>query len=189
MRAAKQCSYHGRTIQVEEALEIREDPRTPRRNESEFLCLECGEQIWPHRSSDNGEAHFEHLRRNTGCSFSAGPVPADTGTRSELFDIEDQRAVEGYKEDRWITSQVRNARLVRACKERDNFTCQACKLRLQVGARYVIECHHKIRIAQDGEREVSLDELISLCPTCHRIAHTRAEPLTVEEIREARGDL
>jgi 5-methylcytosine-specific restriction protein A len=65
---------------------------------------------------------------------------------------------------------------------RDDFTCQACGFRLELNGRYVIEVHH-VDPLSSGERESSLGDLVSLCPTCHRIAHLRSLPYSVEEIR------
>ena len=189
MRAAIECHHEGRTVGINEALDIRNEARPTDRKMLEFVCLECEEALRPHRASSNSAAHFEHLHSNESCSFSAGPNPANTGTQIATFDINHKRAIEGYELDKFLTSHARNAGIVKACKERDNYTCQVCNLRLRVHGKFVIECHHKKPVASSGEREVFLDELICLCPTCHRIAHTRQEPLNVREIIEARGDL
>ncbi len=85
--------------------------------------------------------------------------------------------------DRNIASYSRNAQIVAACKRRDDHTCKACGFRLVINGIFVIECHHTKPLAEQGPREVSLDELVCLCPTCHRIAHTRRKPFSVEEIK------
>jgi predicted HNH restriction endonuclease len=189
MRAAVECRFEGRTVTVEEALNIRDSAARSKRKALEFLCIECGEALRPHRTGENSAAHFEHLRRNNSCSFSASPNPANTGTQMATFDINDKKAIEGYELDRFLTSHGRNAGLVKSCKDRDKYTCQACNFHLKVHGKYVIECHHTKPVASSGEREVLLDELICLCPTCHRIAHTRQEPLSLAEIKQARGDI
>lgn len=190
MRAAIECRYEGRTITVEDALSIRDGSTRSNQIALEFLCIECGDPIKPHTAGENSAAHFEHyLSRNYSCSYSAGPKLANAGAQVEIFDIDDKRATEGYEIDKQITSYGRNRGLVASCKERDKHTCQACGLHLIVHGRYVIECHHTKPVAMHGEREVLLDELICLCPTCHRIAHTRLEPLSVLEIKAARGGL
>jgi 5-methylcytosine-specific restriction protein A len=38
-----------------------------------------------------------------------------------------------------------------------------------------------------GARITKVSDLICLCPTCHRIAHTKAYPLSVKKIRQCRG--
>ncbi|MBK8569876.1 MAG: HNH endonuclease [Nitrosomonadales bacterium] len=52
---------------------------------------------------------------------------------------------------------------------------------------YVIEVHHLEPLSATGERETKIEMLISLCPTCHRIAHLRSTPYSVEEIKGIRG--
>jgi hypothetical protein len=80
--------------------------------------------------------------------------------------------------------RFRNNEMMSRRKLKDNYTCQACGFFLKVGNSYIIECHHKIPISQ-GERITSLDDLISLCPNCHRVAHANNEGLlNLEQIRE-----
>ncbi|HEY8331845.1 MAG TPA: hypothetical protein VIO83_11030 [Pseudomonas sp.] len=176
--------YENETISIEEALDLRASAG----KKLDFSCIECGEALRAHRAGENIAAHFEHFQRNNSCSFSAGTTPAYTGIGSmPTYGIEDIRAIEGYEIDKKLTTHGRNAKLVSACKERDDYRCKACRFKLELNEKYVIECHHTKPVALSGEREVSLDELICLYPTCHRIAHTRSEPLTISEIRQARG--
>jgi hypothetical protein len=105
------------------------------------------------------------------------------GAPSE-YDFDDPKAIEGYEQDRLITSYGRNRSLVEQCKKRDDFTCQACGFRLEIHGQYIIECHHINPVSQGGLRLSSVDELVCLCPTCHRIAHKRSNPFSVKEIRE-----
>ena len=98
------------------------------------------------------------------------------------YDIDDQKAWEGYVQDRIVTSYYRNRPLVEQCKKRADFTCQSCGFKLRINNNYVIECHHKNPVSQNGIRLSSIEELICLCPTCHRIAHKRSNPYTIKEI-------
>lgn len=83
--------------------------------------------------------------------------------------------------------RLRNHKLMDKRKSKDKYTCQVCGFYLKVGNSHVIDCHHLMPIAE-GERETTLDDLISLCPTCHSIAHIHGiKPLTIEEIKEIRG--
>jgi DNA-directed RNA polymerase subunit RPC12/RpoP len=190
MRAAVKCLLDNRTITIEDALLLRSSAATSKHSRHRFTCLECGEELRAHKAGDNSSAHFEHLSRNPHCSHSAAPNAANTGGAAEAtFDIGDIRAIEGYEIDRVLTTHARSVALVEACKARDGYKCQACGFKLMVHARYIIECHHVNPVALSGEREVSINELVCLCPTCHRIAHTRIAPLSIEEIRRARADL
>lgn len=100
------------------------------------------------------------------------------------FDLEAAKAIEGYQLDRIILARGRNANLAVMRKIRDQFTCQACNFKLQLDNKFVIEVHHLQPLAATGETETSIEQLISLCPTCHRISHLRSPPYSVEEIRE-----
>ncbi len=118
----------------------------------------------------------------TAVSFSEGWVEF---RRVEFFDFDSPLALEGYEKDQKILARARKAEERR---RRDNYSCQACGFRLQIGMRFVIEVHHRNPLAESGETETSIEDLVSLCPTCHRIAHLRSTPYDVEEIREIRTE-
>jgi len=99
------------------------------------------------------------------------------------FQIDSVRAIEGYKKDQLLYIADRDRALAEERKRKDAYTCQACGFRLKVADRHVIECHHLSPVAF-GVRETLLDDLISLCPTCHRIAHMREPNYSASEIRE-----
>jgi hypothetical protein len=108
--------------------------------------------------------------------------------RESDSDNTDRGAEEGYQQDRSVTFRKRNARLIKERKKQDNYTCQACGFRLQVNETFIIDCHHKYPLSHGhGARITEIDDLICLCPTCHRISHTRKHPLEADEIRKRRG--
>lgn len=99
-----------------------------------------------------------------------------------------EQAEEGYLQDRTVSFRSRNRELVAGRKRRDNYTCQACGFFLRVGTIYIIDCHHKNPLGNgDESRITSIDDLVCLCPACHRIAHTSRPPLLLEEIRKIRN--
>lgn len=61
------CVLGRNTIDVGEALRLRDAARQPR---PDFCCGTCGKPVRPHRASDHGDAHFEHLDRNADCPHS-----------------------------------------------------------------------------------------------------------------------
>lgn len=107
--------------------------------------------------------------------------------RAEHFEPESEQAREGYEIDRKLLATARNAALAGKRKERDKYTCQACGFHLQVGERYVIEVHHLEPLGTSGEVITTVDKLVCLCPTCHRVAHLRSPPYGVREIQGLRG--
>lgn len=64
------CSLNGRTIEVEDALDLRKATRA----RLDFRCIGCGEAVRPHKSSGHGVAHFEHRVRNPDCPPKAQPA-------------------------------------------------------------------------------------------------------------------
>lgn len=181
MKAALTCVFEGKELSTSDALGLRERSKQP----LYLTCVSCGEPVRVHKAGkNNSAAHFEHHERNYSCPFSEGK-----GLKEERFDINDRRAIEGYERDQQILSGARNQVLASQCKVRDKFTCQTCGFKLKLNGKYVIECHHKKPIGSGGVRETSFSDLVSLCPTCHRIAHTRKEPLDVEEIASIRKNL
>lgn len=77
----------------------------------------------------------------------------------------------------------RDAELMARRKAKDSYTCQVCGFFLRVGCFYIIDCHHLNPISQ-GERMSTLDDLISLCPTCHSIAHKDGKnPISLEQVK------
>ncbi len=101
----------------------------------------------------------------------------------EFFDISDAGAIEGYFSDQTYLYKARNRNIVNNRKAQDDFTCQACGFRLRIAGKYIIECHHIVPFSDKGERVTSLEDLVSLCPTCHRIVHTRNPPYSVQEVK------
>lgn len=96
--------------------------------------------------------------------------------------LDSDSAQEGYLQDRTLLSRKRDQKLVKQRKELDNFTCQVCDFSLTIEGKSIIECHHMFPLSF-GERETKIEDLVCLCPTCHRIAHLRKEPLNIDEIK------
>ena len=185
MPTSTTCLFEGQEITVDEAVRINSASIESNSEKPLFLCVSCGERVRPHRSGGQTQAHIEHLQRNHLCPLSHGDsYQPNALNNTNTVDPDTQEAIEGYTSERKLISQHRNAAIVVACKERDNYTCTACGFQLRVNGRYVIDCHHKNPIGAEGERITSIDELVCLCPTCHRIAHTSSPPLLVDQIQE-----
>lgn len=95
--------------------------------------------------------------------------------------------LEGIAQERRYLLRSRNSRLVDARRAHDDFTCQACNFRLEISdGKFIIEVHHLNPLGELVDATVTtIDDLVCLCPTCHRIAHTRSKlPLEVNEIRD-----
>ncbi|TOJ74300.1 hypothetical protein CGI33_20715 [Vibrio parahaemolyticus] len=179
MATIKTCLFKGESIDVMVALQYREKGIAKK---GDFTCVECGEALRAHKPGGHVSAHFEHFERNQQCPLSSLPNRRQTDKKAyESYAPDADEAHEGYVLDRKLLAKKRNRGLAEACKQRDNYTCQACNFKMMVNGYYVIEAHHTIPFS-DGERVVKLNELVSLCPRCHRIAHLRKPPYIVEDI-------
>ena len=98
------------------------------------------------------------------------------------FDVDSQTAIEGYKLDSELKQVSRDRAIVQTRKEKDDYTCQACGYKLYINGKYIIECHH-LHPLMLGERQTTINDLVSLCPTCHRIVHTRLPIYEIIELR------
>lgn len=135
----------------------------------------------------------DHLERDAGID-----IPYDSHQsaqescwaywgRKDNTRISDDEAEEGYLEDTVVKFRRRNAKLIYQCKERDKYICQACGFVLNENGIFVIDVHHKNPLSSSDKMRITrLADLICLCPTCHRVAHTRKYPLKIDEIRSVR---
>ena len=95
-----------------------------------------------------------------------------------------------YRErDRRLVEAAKSA----ALKRHGRLICQACELDL--GRVYgptasgVIDVHHTkpVHTLAEGEK-TRLEDLVLLCPNCHRVVHSRRRWLSVAEVRLAIAD-
>jgi hypothetical protein len=100
-----------------------------------------------------------------------------------LLDLNDKSAIEGYMIDFNYFRLSRNKDLAEDCKQRDKHTCQACGFKLELNGRYIVDCHHKYPLSMTGETETKLEDLVSLCPTCHRVAHLENPPIKLARLK------
>jgi predicted HNH restriction endonuclease len=84
----------------------------------------------------------------------------------------------------------RSPMLALACKQRDKYRCQCCRRRMEefygdLGQEFA-ECHHTVPLSTLKEGVLTrLDDLITVCPNCHRILHKMdGVPEDVEALRE-----
>ena len=95
----------------------------------------------------------------------------------------ESEAEEGASIDKTVTFRSRNRALIAERKKKDKNTCQACGYKIISNGKNIIDVHHKYPLSsQAGIRVTSIDDLVCLCPNCHRIAHSMKFPLSVKEI-------
>lgn len=91
-----------------------------------------------------------------------------TDVEQEEISEDDKNYIEGETVERKVLSYKRNKRIVDACKKRDNYTCQSCSF---FHDNKIVECHHLEPLHMVKKSTIRLENLITLCPTCHRLAH------------------
>jgi len=109
--------------------------------------------------------------------------------KTEEFNLDDVAAEEGYKEDKSYLTSKRNSGIVKKRKQLDNYTCQVCGFHLVINGKHIIECHHLNPIGTGEIRITNIEDLISLCPTCHRIAHLRKPAYKLNELKKIMNKL
>ncbi|MDP2714319.1 HNH endonuclease [Rheinheimera sp.] len=150
------------------------------------------------RKSSNAKLFFERHRANGSyktTDYSEKSVNAsyylsllksfyaDNNKVVEFDSVNSPKAIEGYLIDFQYFERKRNKNLADECKKRDDYKCQACGFKLSVNGKYAIECHHKFPLSESGETTTQLSDLISLCPTCHRLTHLRQPALSITELK------
>lgn len=197
MASPKEALYKGRLYTPTKANALRAKLERSGSTSPELVCPECRTVVTIHlgkkvnaKTGKKHPDHFEHDDRNADCSLStpARNRKTEINRRPHIrFDPESRQAAEGYDLDRkhLTNPKGRDRQIAIDCKTRDGYTCQACHWQLHFDGKWIIDCHHKTPI-EYGERETVLDDLISLCPTCHRIAHLDSPPLGLEDILRIR---
>ena len=92
-------------------------------------------------------------------------------------------AVEGRRFYREQVLVSRSPELAKSRKIKDNFRCQACGYKLIVEGTPILDCHHIELISEANSKISTLDDVVSLCPNCHRIAHSANQALNLAELR------
>ena len=103
-----------------------------------------------------------------------------------ILEVAYLEGLEGILRETHYLRGSRDRHLVESRKLRDDFRCQACGYRKNVGAeKYIIDVHHLNPIGSVSDIKLtSVDDLICLCPNCHRIAYSRTStPLSIAEIK------
>jgi len=101
---------------------------------------------------DKREQIFASIQREIEDEVNALPPEDDEG---ELIETKGMRL-------------QRSAALVKSVKERDNQTCRACEFHFK---GQIVQAHHLDPLAERERRKSTPDDLVTLCPNCHYLAH------------------
>ena len=64
------CIMNGNTIDIQEALTLRDQADNRGVDREEYFCIECNQPVRAHNDGGDTGAHFEHLARNAACTLS-----------------------------------------------------------------------------------------------------------------------
>ncbi len=91
---------------------------------------------------------------------------------SAILDVraeEDAVDLEGGKEEVKGYRIRRSAKLSQKAKERDGYSCRACNFHFE---RQIVHVHHLDPLGEyQHPKDTKLADLVTLCPTCHYLAH------------------
>lgn len=79
-----------------------------------------------------------------------------------------------------------------AALTRDHYTCQVCNKQSypsQWSKNIALEVHHKDGSGETGDKNHSLDNLQTLCRSCHKEFHTKISLIEVDGVFYIRGDI
>ncbi|WP_215427526.1 HNH endonuclease [Akkermansia muciniphila] len=107
----------------------------------------------------------EILREIQWTSTERGQIEEKISPEMEV----EMAVLEGGKKEKKTLVSERNYKLAQQAKERDHHTCRSC------GFHYhnkIVEAHHLEPLSDYEKEEINtLDDLVTLCPNCHKIAH------------------
>jgi transcriptional regulator with XRE-family HTH domain len=117
------------------------------------------------------------------------PESLEHGMSFETSQSENEKFIflEGQKAEVEFFRYKRNSKVAQLRKELDRYACKICGFKIKYNEKYVIECHHLLPLGL-GERETRIDDLISVCPTCHQIFHLSTPPLSPDEVQHLRNN-
>lgn len=149
-----------------------------------FACLKYHDQS---KGIDEGEVliYFTSPERDEVSRIDwrslDGTVYADHATSNWDISSEAEEGRDRTSEAKYV---CRSRELVEKRKIKDQNKCQACGYQLKVNGVAIIDVHHINPIAsKKGVRVTNIEDMICLCPNCHRIVHTSNPPLTVMQVK------
>lgn len=146
----------------------------------------------PNYTQKSVEEEQKRVFSQTSWNGLSQPVAAWTNDimLNDALNLPKTSAIEGETIDRQVTVYKRDARLRKECLEKNGHVCSICGFdpatKYGKGFENIIEVHHVHPVAC-GTRETTLDDLIPVCPNCHRALHSKGngdvyEPNEIEQL-------
>lgn len=115
-----------------------------------FFYIPAVKPLWI--GKDKREQTFASIQREIEDEINALPLEDDEGDLIETKGVRIQRS----------------AALVKKVKVRDSYTCQSCGFYFK---GEIVQAHHLDPLAERERRKSNPDDLVTLCPNCHYLAH------------------
>jgi len=164
------------------------DPGTDKVGRSNASGLD--HEVWDEFAADpiRLAATAEAIRANIGF-LDQSEAEAE---EEEVTEAEEGAILTRVHRGRERNVRLRKTKIKRVRDETGRLACEACDL--DFGERYgergdgFIECHHSKAVSdlRPGER-TKIEDLVLLCPNCHRMVHLKRPWLTLDELIAIQG--
>jgi 5-methylcytosine-specific restriction endonuclease McrA len=128
--------------------------------------------LYFHEPLSTDQARSAFARNAVDFFVTCSDAVIQAGREDDFPAVTERRLVTLHKRAEF----ARNGSLAKRRKQKDNYTCEVCLLRLEdhygpLGREYA-EAHHIVPLHQLGDEvETTIDDLITVCPNCHRMLH------------------
>ncbi len=135
------------------------------------LRIKAAAELWKSRIKENYSSRNEMIERLIEILREKNLEYEIKNEKEESFK---NFVNEGEEYRSEMIRRTRDRAIVKRRLEIDGYVCQNCKYPESFETLFkeeiLVEVHHK-HLIQDGERETKIDDLVTLCPNCHRLIH------------------
>ena len=170
-------------------------------------CIECHGPVRLHKAGPGGKwpAHAENYPRHDGCTLGhtfdgnkrPNPNPVTSPANSEeVIPVLTEELLtpteyfEGATVSVVVNAYERNPKARAACLRHYGLSCVACGfnflLRYGKTAEKIIHVHHitPLHTIRENYAVNPIEDLRPVCPNCHAVIHSKANPLSIEQVKE-----
>jgi 5-methylcytosine-specific restriction protein A len=138
-----------------------------RMNIEKTYCVDCGIEIYK-GSTRCKKCYGKQRKKEEKHCIDCRTIIHKSATR--CLCCHNKKQDKGLSKERTKFNNSKKWRDVRVmCFERDNYTCSVCGVRGGV----VLNAHHIVRYVDSIELRLNLDNLVTVCESCHRDIHRK----------------
>lgn len=133
--------------------------------------------------------YIDFLRSMENKTFSDRNSNLTNKNSSKIDEDEIEKATEGLRKEVVFFRRSRNRAIRNECAKKYNYRCCVCgmdfeKVYGEIGHEF-IEVHHiKPLSSYEGEHDIPLEELRTLCSNCHSMVHHGKTLISVEQLKD-----